>query len=175
MVKEREISIFGYRCPIVTSCCFCIPLHLATYLIAILGILPSITCTTFSTPIGSTFLENHGFPLFYSPTIECIYGCLALTVFSSHVILGVGAAMKLPKLYFVYLWTSVVYMIGSFCIAVIISAETIKAGHINFGIAYIFLATIYTILLIYFWIVIQSQLYKEKGESNVINIHITIL
>lgn len=174
MVIKKE-GIFRYRCPILNSFCFYIPLQRGSHVIAVLGILPTIACFYFSSSLGFEFLERYGIPTHYSPGVECIYGILALLVLSSHIVLTLSVLLRLRKLILTYLFALSVYIIVSFGLAVVIAVEAIKGGHSYFGISYIFLATLYTLILIYFWIVIQSQLFTEKKENNVIKINITIL
>lgn len=168
-------SAIGYPCPVVEACCFVIPLKIGSYIIAALGILPTIACILLATPLVMEKVHENGLPRWYCPGIKWIYGILGVFVFASHIILGVAIALRIQKLIVLYLWNLFAYMAVSFGLAMIISAETIKSGHVNFGVTFFILAAIYTLILIYFWIVINSQAYVQKEESNVINIHITII
>lgn len=174
MVIKKE-GIFRYRCPILNTFCFYISLQCGTHVIAVLGILPTIACFYFSSSLGFELLERYGIPTHYSPAVECTYGILAVLILSSHIILTLSVVLRLRKLIFIYLFALVVYIAVSFGLAIVIAVQAIKGGHSYFGISYILLAIIYTLILIYFWIVIQSQLFVENKENNVIKINITIL
>lgn len=169
------LSVFGYHCPVVFNCCFCIPLKTASYIIAGLGILPTIACIFLALPPGQKLLHENGLPKWYYPGLKWIYGSLGAFVFSIHMILSVAIALQNRRLLVFYLWSLLAYMAGSSGIALIISAEIIRDGHVKFGMGYLSLTAIYTLILYYFWVVINSELYVEKKSSDVINIHITIM
>lgn len=169
------VSAFGKKFPVVGACCFCIPLRTGSFIIAGLGILPTIACMILAMPPGMKLLHAHGLPRSYYRGLGWIYGCLGVFVFSLHIILCLALAFRKRLLIILYLWSMFAYMAGSFGTALFISAVTIKAGHTNFGVTFTLLAVIHEIILIYFWIVINSQLQIVKEESNVVNIHITII
>ena len=169
------VSAFGEKFPVVDACCFYIPLRLGSFIIAGLGILPTIACMVLSMPVGMKLLHEHGLPKSYFRGLGWIYGILSVFVFSLHIILCVALALRKRLLIILYLWSMFAYIAGSFGTAVVISVVTIKSGHTNFGTMFILLAIIHEIILIYFWVVINSQLQIVKEESNVVNIHITII
>lgn len=165
----------GYFCPIVHDCCFCIPLKKATFIIASLGIIPTVVCLVLSTPVGNVLLEEHGIPRSEAVALGYIYAALGIVVFSSHVILSVAGIIRLKKLFTIYLWSMIFFMIMNLILAFVVSIEAIYFGSSWFGVLYMIQTLIYTCILLYFWIVIQSQLFNENSESNVIHINITII
>lgn len=165
----------GYFCPIVHDCCFCIPLKKATFIIATLGIIPTVVCLVLSTPVGNVLLEEHGIPRSEAVALGYIYAALGIVVFSSHVILSVAGIIRLKKLFTIYLWSMIFFMIMNLILAFVVSIEAIYFGSSWFGVLYMIQTLIYTCILLYFWIVIQSQLFNENSESNVIHINITII
>lgn len=173
--KEKRINAFGSKYPLFDYCCFCVPLRVGLYLISFHGILPSFVCLLLATPVGSTFLQERGLPSREAPVVSYVYGVLGLTVFIGHLILAIAIIMFIKKLFSVYLWAIIFYIIGSFFVSVVISIESIKSDHFTFGVGYLLLTVLYTIILIYFWLIVQSQLFNAKAESNVVNIQITII
>lgn len=165
----------GYFCPIVHDCCFCIPLKKATFIIASLGIIPTVVCLVLSTPVGNVLLEEHGIPRSEAVALGYIYAALGIVVFSSHVILSVAGIIRLKKLFTIYLWSMIFFMIMNLILAFVVCIEAIYFGSSWFGVLYMIQTLIYTCILLYFWIVIQSQLFNENSESNVIHINITII
>lgn len=177
--KKRKDAIggfnaMGYPCPVVGSCCY-LPVKIGTYIIALLGILPTVACIVLATPAGIDILHENGLPQWYVPGIKWAYSLLGILVFTSHIIIAVAVKLGSRKCIILYLWALLVYMAGSFGIAVVISAKIMMAGNTSFGIVFLLLASMYTLMLLYFWIVVNSLLYLEEEKSRVINIHITIL
>lgn len=172
---KTKLNPLGYYCPILSSCCYCIPLKIATFLIAVLGLVPTIMCIFLTTRSGNIFLKVNGIPETETKVLGYIYAGLGIIVFCCHVVLFVAAITRLKKLFAMYLWIMIFFIIVNLILAFIIGIETLFTGHLLFGSMYLLLTLLYTCLLIYFWIVIQSQLYNAKEEPKVINIHITII
>lgn len=173
--KGNTSNAFESKCPLFNSCCFCVPLKTGLYLIAVHGALPTFVCLLFAAPVGSNFLQERGLPPPEAPIVSYVYGVLSLTVFICHVILAIAVLVHIKKLFTVYLWAMIFYIICSLCVSVVVSIEGIKSENFAFGLAFLMASTLYTTILVYFWLIVQSQLYNVKAESNVINIQITII
>lgn len=167
---------FPVYVPVLSYCCFFIPIKTASWIIALLGIIPTVVCFILSTPLGNDFLRVYGLPASYSPLIEWIYCVLGIEVGVSSIILLVGAIEEMLQIYYViYLWMLPVYTAGSFATAIFIAKEAAKSKYVKFGVTYLLLGMVQVVIAIYFWIVIKSRLFVKKADNNVVNINITII
>lgn len=172
---KKNLHPLGYYCPILNSCCYCISLKKATYVIACLGLFPTLISITLGTKLGQKVFEGHGVPPGEAEVISYMYACLGVVVFSCHVVLFVAAIIHVAKLFSIYLWIMIFYIIVNLVLAFVIGIEAILANQAVFGGTYLLIALFFSCLLIYFWIAIQSQQFIVNDESNIINIHITII
>lgn len=179
--KRRRIKKTGVRSasekkfPILVSCCFCIPLQKGLYIIALIGAIPSCVCLIMASPVGMKLLEDNGISKNVVPVICGIHGVLGVIVLLCHFLLFIACKLSVRKFYLVYLVLILVYILGSLILAIIIANEAIKRQHTLFGIVYLIFGILQSIILLYFWVVVHSQLYTAEKESNVVTINITII
>lgn len=173
--KKGTLKPLLSYCPILTTCCYCIPIKTSIYIIAITGMLSILLFLPWATPAGRRFLTDKGLPKSDAFIVSTGYGLLSLAIFTAHVVLLTGHLIKAPKLLIVYMGFLAVYIFLILAFAAIVAFEAIRAGKTSFGISYFIISILYVVLLIYLGMVVHSQLYEVKAESNVINIHIMIV
>lgn len=165
-----------FRIPIVYQCCYCIPLKTGLYVIALLGILPTIACLILSSAFGRRILEEQGIPKHYEiETMSYVYFYLGIAVLLCHFLLFLANLRNVRLLFTFYLFKMIFYIIVSFLLAVFISVIAIKKDHVLFGLAFLILGILYSFILVYFWIVVHSQSDTVKEDSNVVNINVLIM
>lgn len=167
--------VSGYRFPVFYRCCICIHLKVAVLLIAVWGIVPTVTCLYLSSHYGKKLFVENGVPKEVADGIAVFYGALGVMVFTFHILLVIADLTRVPRFYIAYLSFILFYFIVHFLLITVICIEALRFRHIEFGISCLLVGLCNEMIYLYFWLIVQSKLQVTKCEGNVVHINITLV
>ncbi|XP_047040885.1 uncharacterized protein LOC124645166 [Helicoverpa zea] len=139
-------TVLNRYCLSSKSCCFCITLKVGTILIAIAGLLPSVSLLL-AYGAGDGLLVMYGVDVLIANIILHLYAILGILLCGVNIILLIAAITYNEKLILLYLWFAWVYFVVDFGSVLVISISAISKKFFWFGMTLFFVDLVYWISL----------------------------